>query len=85
MPRLLVVDDELGVRESLRMLFRGRCEVDTADDLALAAEALDRGPAPDVILLDLVMPGGSGLSLLTSLQERDEPRPSVIVLRAYCL
>jgi DNA-binding NtrC family response regulator len=79
-PRVLVVDDEAGVRESLRMLLHGECEVATAEsaDAALARLAEAR---PDLILLDLVMPGRSGLELLEELRQRGEP-PPVIVLTA---
>jgi DNA-binding NtrC family response regulator len=79
-PRVLVVDDEAGVRESLRMLLHGECEVATADsaDAALARIAEAR---PDLILLDLVMPGRSGLELLEELRQGGEP-PPVIVLTA---
>ena len=51
MPRLLVVDDEPGVRESLRMLFKESCDVILADGVDAAIESLDRTPA-DAILLD---------------------------------
>jgi DNA-binding NtrC family response regulator len=77
---VLVVDDEAGVRESLRMLLHGECEVAVADsaDAALARIGEAR---PDLILLDLVMPGRSGLELLEELRQRGEP-PPVIVLTA---
>jgi DNA-binding NtrC family response regulator len=80
MARVLVVDDEAGVRESLRMLLKNECEVVTAGGVAEALAALDAAP-PDLILLDLVMPGGSGLELLAALADQD-PRPPVIVLTA---
>ncbi|MBW2314333.1 MAG: sigma-54-dependent Fis family transcriptional regulator [Deltaproteobacteria bacterium] len=78
MPRILVVDDERSVQESLRMLFKLECDVDVASN---ADEALARVAAapPDLILLDLVMPGRSGLDVLAELPE---PRPPVIVLTA---
>jgi DNA-binding NtrC family response regulator len=77
---VLVVDDEAGVRESLRMLLHGECEVAVAEsaDAALARIGEAR---PDLILLDLVMPGRSGLDLLEELRQRGEP-PPVIVLTA---
>jgi len=79
-PRVLVVDDEAGVRESLRMLLHGECEVAVAEsaDAALARIGEAR---PDLILLDLVMPGRSGLELLEELRQRGDP-PPVIVLTA---
>ncbi len=80
MPCLLVVDDEPGVRESLRMLFKGDCDVATAASAAEAQEFL-RKTKPDLILLDLVMPGASGLDLLAELSEHVDP-PPVVVLTA---
>jgi len=60
------------------MLFKLECDVDVASN---ADEALARVAAapPDLILLDLVMPGRSGLDVLAELPE---PRPPVIVLTA---
>jgi DNA-binding NtrC family response regulator len=77
---VLVVDGEAGVRESLRMLLHGECEVALAEsaDAALARIAEAR---PDLILLDLVMPGRSGLELLEELRQQGQP-PPVIVLTA---
>jgi DNA-binding NtrC family response regulator len=80
MPCLLVVDDEAGVRESLRMLFKGDCEVAAVGSVEEAEHYL-RDSSPDLILLDLVMPGRSGLDLLAALSEQDE-RPPVVVLTA---
>ena len=80
MPSLLVVDDEPGVRESLRMLFKGDCEVATAGSVEEAEQFL-HGSSPDLILLDLVMPGRSGLDLLASLAAEVDP-PPVLVLTA---
>jgi two-component system response regulator AtoC len=80
MARVLVVDDEAGVRESLRMLLKQECEVVTAGGVEEALVAMQATP-PDLILLDLVMPGGSGLDLLAALAEH-ETRPPVVVLTA---
>jgi len=80
MPCVLVVDDEEGVRESLRMLFKGDCEVATAGSVEEAQQILQRS-TPDLILLDLVMPGRSGLDLLAALAEATDP-PPVVVLTA---
>ncbi len=80
MPCVLVVDDEPGVRESLRMLFKGDCEVATAGSVEEAEQILHES-TPDLILLDLVMPGRSGLDLLASLADEVDP-PPVVVLTA---
>jgi DNA-binding NtrC family response regulator len=80
MPRLLIVDDEPGVQESLRMLFKNECEVTAVGSVDGAFQAIDATP-PDVILLDLVMPNRSGLELLQELSTRGA-LPPVIVLSA---
>ncbi len=80
MARVLVVDDEPGVRESLRMLLKGDCQVVTAENVEQARAAIAETP-PDLVLLDMVMPGGSGLDLLAELSECPDP-PPVVVLTA---
>ncbi|MEN8162354.1 MAG: response regulator [Myxococcota bacterium] len=80
MPRVLVVDDEAGVRESIRMILRGQCEVATADSVDAGLAALAKGPV-DLVLLDLVMPGRDGFALLEALSEHEQP-PPVLVLTA---
>ena len=80
MPRILVVDDEPGVQESLRMLLKSEGDVTVAGnvDEALREVALS---TPDVVLLDLVMPGRSGLELLQEFADRGLRAP-IIVLTA---
>jgi DNA-binding NtrC family response regulator len=78
MPRVLVVDDEPGVQESLRMLLKQECEVVTAGSVDEALRLLGEA-SPDVVLLDLVMPGRSGFDLLAELARQPAP-PPVIVL-----
>jgi DNA-binding NtrC family response regulator len=80
MPRVLVVDDEAGVRESLRMLLKGDCEVVTADGVDAGLRVLAETP-PELVILDLVMPGRSGLEFLAELEHRGEA-PPVLVLTA---
>ena len=80
MPRVLVVDDEVGIQESLRMLLKRDCEVAVAGDVDAALRSITR-EVPDLILLDLLMPGRSGLELLKELSEHGIRTP-VIVLTA---
>ncbi len=80
MPRILVVDDEPGVQESLRMLLKSDGDVAIAGDVDAALREVAIA-TPDVVLLDLVMPGRSGLELLEELRERGVRAP-VIVLTA---
>ena len=78
MPIVLVVDDEPGVRESLRMMLKGECDVVTATGVDDALRTIADTP-PDLVLLDLVMPGRSGLDLLRELSERGSTAPVVVL------
>jgi DNA-binding NtrC family response regulator len=80
MPRVLVVDDEPGVQESLRMLLKDECRVAIAGSVDEALRALAEEPA-DLVLLDLVMPGRSGFELLAAIGGQ-EAAPPVVVLTA---
>jgi DNA-binding response OmpR family regulator len=67
---LLVVDDELELREILEEYFVGEgYTVVTAEDAAVARVAFERR-APDVVILDIRMPGEDGLSLARWIRER---------------
>ena len=80
MPHILVVDDEPGVRESLRMLLKDEFDVTPVGDVDAALALLDQRSV-DAVLLDLVMPGRTGIDFLRELAERNDP-PPVIVLSA---
>jgi DNA-binding NtrC family response regulator len=78
--RVLIVDDEIGVRESLRMVLKDAYDAMAVGSGAEALEALAAGPF-DVVLLDIVMPGMDGLELLEEVRSR-YPRTPVIMLTA---
>ncbi len=66
---ILIVDDELGIRELLAEYFGSQgFVVETAEDAAVARAHL-ASFAPDLVLLDLNMPGENGLSLARWLRE----------------
>ena len=54
--RILVVDDELGPRESLRMILKSSYDVHTVADGMAALKFLEKNSV-DLITLDLKMPG----------------------------
>jgi DNA-binding NtrC family response regulator len=81
MGRVLVVDDEPGVRESLRMILDGECAVEAVGSVAEALDAIADQP-PDLVLLDLVMPERSGLDLLAELHNTLDAPPVVVVTAA---
>src|SRR5215510_5689544 len=76
---VLVIDDEPALREvlSLRIADWGHA-VRTASDVAEAERELDRNP-PDLVLCDVVMPGGSGLDILKRIKRTDERLPVVMI------
>jgi CheY-like chemotaxis protein len=80
--RILVIDDEPMVREAVgRMLVAEGYAVDHAADGAQALAILDADP-PDVILLDLMMPGMNGRQFLTVLREDRRSQVPVVVMTA---
>ena len=66
MPRVLVVDDEPGVRSRCGCCSRTTARSSLAAGVDEALRALSAAP-PDLVLLDLVMPGRSGFDLLSEL------------------
>jgi two-component system response regulator AtoC len=79
-PRVLVVDDAEGIRSYLASLLEIKgFAVDTAEDGRSALALLEGGAAPDVVVLDVMMPGMSGLETLRRIRER-EPRLPVVML-----
>ena len=79
---VLIVDDEATARNFVsEALADAGYEAIEAGDLAEANKAIDKGAA-DIILLDVNLPDGSGLSLLDRLS-REYPSPPVILITAY--
>ncbi len=78
-PTVFVVDDDAAVRESLSLLIRS---------MSLAVEAFDSAPAfleacdparPGCLVLDIRMPGMSGIDLQEHLRSRDIPLPVIFI------
>ena len=82
--KVLIVDDEPPARERLRGLLTEIGDVDVIGEAATGAEALScvHDLAPDVLLLDVRMPGMDGLETARHLNVLDEP-PAVIFTTAY--
>ncbi|MGB9245550.1 MAG: sigma-54 dependent transcriptional regulator [Candidatus Acidiferrales bacterium] len=75
---ILIVDDEATARYGTRRALEGNYRVVEAESAA-AARAAVANERPDLILLDLVMPGEDGLSFLRSLRESGNETPVLIV------
>jgi DNA-binding NarL/FixJ family response regulator len=82
--RLLIVDDHPVVRDGLAGMFAPDPEFDVLGEAADGAEAVKLALAlrPDVILMDLRMPGMDGLAAITELARRAVPA-RVLVLTTY--
>jgi len=80
-PRVLVVDDDPDILEYVSSFLEDHgYEVDVASRASSALEALDRS-RPDAMLLDVLLPGRSGLKLLTTIRRdsRYAELPVVVV------
>ncbi|MFN2208198.1 MAG: response regulator [Candidatus Promineifilaceae bacterium] len=82
--RLLVVDDHPVFRQGLRDVLSTDSEIVVVGEAADGKEALEQAYAlqPDVILMDINLPGNSGLQATSQLQER-LPEARVIVITGY--
>src|SRR5262245_44502319 len=75
---VLVVDDEMGVRESIRMILEGDCDVLEAVNGTAAIEILQSREV-DIVMLDQRMPGEHGTAILPRIQALD---PTIVVILA---
>jgi two-component system nitrogen regulation response regulator GlnG len=79
MPTLLVVDDEPGILLAFRRAYRGAgLEVLTAEAPAEAL-ALAQAHHPDVVVLDVQLPGASGLDVFRQLRALDARTPVIFI------
>src|SRR5437764_6329692 len=81
LPEILVIDDEIGPRESLRMLLKPDYKVHTADNVEAGLKLL-KEKQPDTIVMDIRMPGMTGIEGLKKIREID-PHLSVIMLTGF--
>jgi signal transduction histidine kinase len=80
-PNILVIDDEMGPRESLKMILKPHYEVYTAERGGQAIEMLEKIPV-DLVTVDLKMPGLSGIKVLERVKEHD-PDIEAIIITGY--
>jgi len=80
--RVLVIDDEADIRESLELLLTAEnYHVELAENATVGLQKFESS-AYDLILLDLMMPDRSGMEVLTEIRQRDIETP-VFMLTAY--
>ncbi|GAA5119426.1 response regulator transcription factor [Luteolibacter yonseiensis] len=81
MPGVIIVDDEVGARRGLRRLLEAHDDVrilGEAENVAAAKDLLAEA-TPDLVFLDIEMPGGNGFGLLEALR----PETKVIFVTAH--
>jgi DNA-binding NtrC family response regulator len=76
--RVLLIDDEARVRASLKMVLEPSYEISQAAD---AEEGLDlfRKEGPDLVLLDVILPGTDGLAILETLRSESKLTPVIML------
>jgi DNA-binding NtrC family response regulator len=80
--RILVIDDEADIRESLELLLTAENYlVELAENATSGMQKFESGSF-DLVLLDLMMPDRSGMEVLTDIRQRDHETP-VFMLTAY--
>jgi two-component system, NarL family, response regulator NreC len=79
--RVLIVDDHAVVRTGLRLLLDAEEDIEVVGEAGTARDAVfeARTVRPDVVLMDVVMPGGSGIDVTPQLLH-EEPTAKVLVL-----
>ncbi|MBU0573652.1 MAG: sigma-54 dependent transcriptional regulator [Candidatus Margulisbacteria bacterium] len=78
--RILIVDDERSIRDSMKMLLEGKYDLLFAEDGKTAVD-LAASHKPDLILLDIRLPEMSGLDALAQIKDND-PDVDVIMVTA---
>jgi DNA-binding NarL/FixJ family response regulator len=84
MIRVLIADDERMIRAGARAILASDPEIEVVAEAADGRQAIElaRRHRPDVVLLDVRMPGIDGLTAAEELL-RDEPRPAVAMLTTF--
>ena len=83
-PRILIVDDEVNIRQSLRgVLSDDNYDCTTIDSGEACLETLTR-ESFEAVLLDIWLPGIDGLATLSRIQEMPaDTRPAVIIISGH--
>lgn len=82
--RVLLVDDDALVRAGLRMILSSSEEIEVVGEAADGADSVEavRAHRPDVVLMDIRMPGMDGITATSALRRLEAP-PHVIVLTTF--
>jgi DNA-binding NarL/FixJ family response regulator len=88
--RVLIVDDDVPTRVGLRVIMDAESDIEVVGECASAEESYDRivALAPDIVLMDVQLPGADGLSATAHIMSniagaKSDGGPRVIVLTTY--
>ena len=81
MKTILIVDDDKSIRYSLKRMLEGSFAVFTSQNGEEALQRVEEN-APDLIIMDIKMPGQSGIDVLKEIKKID-PKSLVILMTAY--
>lgn len=81
--RILIVDDEPLARDRIRTMLRGEADAEIIGECANGSDALAaiRQSRPDLVFLDMQMPGADGLQVVGRLPE--DERPAIVFVTAH--
>ena len=82
-PRILIIDDELGPRESLRMILKNEYDLLVASCGGEGLQLFSEQPV-DLVITDVKMPEVSGLDVLKRVREKNRKLP-VIMITGYAV
>ena len=80
--KILVLDDELGVRESLNLILEEKYDVTLVEEPERCLRELAKDPAISVVILDIKMPRINGLEILKQIKKLN-PEIKVIMITGY--
>jgi len=83
MPQILVVDDEVGIRELLSEILRDEGYDVTLAENATAARAARNARRPDMVLLDIWMPDTDGITLLKEWSANGQLSMPVVMMSGH--
>jgi DNA-binding NarL/FixJ family response regulator len=85
--RVLLADDDVLVRQGLRVLLEAHPDLTVVGEAADGTEALERAAAlrPDVVVMDVRMPVTDGITATRAIVAWEQPRPRVLVLTTFDL
>ncbi len=84
MPKVVIVDDEALIRSGFQLILSNAVGIDVvATSDGIHAVEVIAEHEPDVVLLDIRMPGTDGLAVLAAVQQLPSPPPAVAMLTTF--